>query len=77
METRKPSSDAPLHTEQSKFSRTNRLLLGFGMVLLAVGFLVLSQANEAANNCAGLLSPLLILGAYAAIFISLIYHSPK
>ena len=45
--------------------------------MLVVGFVVLATADERAANLAGRLAPFLILGAYAIVFIGLIYRSSK
>jgi len=55
----------------------NVLFLVAALALLVAGFVVLAVANETASNLAGRLSPVLILGAYAAIFILLIRRPTK
>jgi hypothetical protein len=65
------------HNPKLKARNWNLLFLVAGLVLLAVGYVVLAMANETAGNLAGRLSPFLILGAYATIFISLIRRSAK
>jgi len=62
---------------ENGLGRTNWLLLGIGLLFLIVGFVVLALADERAANLAGRLSPFLILGAYAIIFIGLIYRRTK
>lgn len=70
--------DAPSDPVRSdRFGRTNWLLLAGGLLLLAVGFWVLTLADDRASNLAGRLSPFLILGGYGLVFISLILRAPK
>jgi len=59
---------------EEKFGRANWILLAVGLVLLVVGFVVLSMADERASNLGGRISPFLILGAYALVFVSLIFR---
>ena len=58
--------------EEGRASPKKRtIIFAVGLFLLVVGFLVLNQANPAADNMAGKVSPLLILGGYGVIFWSL------
>jgi hypothetical protein len=57
---------------QDTFGRLNWVLLIVGLVLLVVGFLTLTQVDPEANNLAGILAPILLVGSYVTIFISLI-----
>jgi uncharacterized membrane protein HdeD (DUF308 family) len=61
----------------SRFGRANWLLLAAGLLLLVAGFAVLALADERAANLAGRLSPILILSAYATIFVALIHRPGK
>jgi hypothetical protein len=72
-----PTSNSKIESQQDRFGPTNWLLLGGGLLLLVVGFVVLATADERAANLAGRLAPFLILGAYAIVFIGLIYRSSK
>jgi len=77
---RNPQSEipsAPALSPHDHFGRANWLLIGAGIVLLVVGFVVLALADERAANLAGRLSPFLILGAYGLIFAGLILRAPK
>ncbi|MCD5390866.1 hypothetical protein LR007_03280 [candidate division NPL-UPA2 bacterium] len=47
-------------------------LFGSGLVMLAVGFIVLSQINPRGDNWASILSPILIISSYIIIAISLL-----
>jgi CHASE3 domain sensor protein len=64
------SQQAPQAEET--FGRLNWVLLIVGLVLLVVGFLTLTQVDPEANNLAGILAPVLIIGSYIIIFISVI-----
>ena len=77
MEPVKTSDQGQSPSPRDGFGRANWLLLAMGLVLLVVGYVVLSMADERAANLAGRLSPFLILGAYGLIFVSLILRSPK
>jgi len=77
MEPVKTSGLGQSPSRRDGFGRVNWLLLALGLVLLVVGYVVLSMADERAANLAGRLSPFLILGAYGLIFVSLILRSPK
>jgi hypothetical protein len=59
-------------SSEERFSRLNWILLIVGIVMLFGGFLTLTQVNPEADNLAGILAPILIIGSYLTIFISLI-----
>jgi len=75
MERKKAPIEPHVPAEESRFGRTNWLLLAVGLALLVVGFVILALADERAANFAGRLSPFLIVGAYATMFVGLIYRS--
>ncbi len=43
-----------------------------GVVLLIVGFILLSRANERADNLPALTAPFMILGGYLMIFVAIV-----
>lgn len=57
-------------------SRRGWKVIGAGLGLLILGYGVLSQADSMAQNWAGLLSPFLILGAYAIIGLGIVIKDP-
>ena len=58
--------------EERRASPTKKaIIFAVGLLVLVVGFLVLNQANATADNLAGKISPLLILGGYGVIFWAL------
>lgn len=66
------SEDPGAVQEEHRASPKKRaVIFAVGLLLLVVGFLVLNQANATADNMAGKISPLLILGGYGVIFWSL------
>lgn len=77
MEPEKTTDTPPESPPDDHFGRTNWILLGVGLLLLVVGYVTLSMANEDASNLPGLLSPFIILGGYATIFVALILRTTK
>jgi hypothetical protein len=77
MDPAKNGAPPPEPSPGDRFGRTNWLLLVAGLVLLVLGFAVLSQGTPRAENLAGRLAPFLILGAYALIFVSLLLRSGR
>ena len=74
VEDAKDQGDAigpPSEEEAATCPRKRAIIFAAGLFLLVVGFLVLNQANQAADNWAGKISPLMILGGYGVIFWSL------
>ena len=65
-------NDAESTSNEERFRKLNWILLIMGIVMLFGGFLTLTQVNPEADNLAGILAPILILGSYLIIFISLI-----
>lgn len=51
--------------------KTGLKLIGAGLLLLVVGYIVLSFADAKAQNLAGKVSPFLILGGYALVGLGL------
>lgn len=65
----KRPAQAPPPVESSKplmGPLSKKLMLG-GLVVLVVGYVILSMADSRAENWAGLLSPFVILGGYGLI----------
>ena len=62
----KPRGAPPL------FGAANWTLLALGLCLLAAGYLTLACAGARAENLAGTLSPLSLLGGYLLIFLAII-----
>ena len=65
-----PGNDPDDRTDP--FTRANAAMLFGGIVLLVAGFALLSLADARAENAAGRLAPLLILGAYGLILAGLV-----
>lgn len=53
-------------------SKRGKKVIGAGIALLVVGFIVLSLTDSAGQNWASTLSPFLILGAYAVIGVGIV-----
>ena len=54
------------------FRRKNWMGIGVGVALLIIGFVVLTFVDARAENWAGIVSPLLIVGAYIIIGVSIV-----
>ncbi|HDT14795.1 MAG TPA: hypothetical protein ENN55_01165 [Firmicutes bacterium] len=50
-----------------KKKRTGLYIIGAAVVVLVVGYYILSLVNADASNWAGIVSPILIIGGYIAI----------
>ncbi|MCX7765349.1 MAG: hypothetical protein N2246_01400 [Candidatus Sumerlaeia bacterium] len=59
------------------FSRVTLLLFLAGLVLLAVGFLLLSFVDPRAENIFAFFSPLFIILAYILMFVALLLNPGK
>ena len=57
---------------EGSFGRVNWVLSIAGVVLLAYGFILLSQANVQGDNLPAPLAPFLILGSYLMIFVAIV-----
>jgi hypothetical protein len=54
------------------FGKLNKVLFFIGMIALVAGLLTLTGVDPEARNAAGYIAPLLIIGSFIMIFISLI-----
>lgn len=61
----------------SPISKRGWKVIGAGIGILILGYIVLSKADSMAQNWAGTLSPFLILGGYALIGIGIILKDPQ
>ena len=59
------------------WSNANTLLLVAGVLVLFLGFIDLSWVDEMAENIHGIISPLMILGGYFLVFLSIILNQSK
>lgn len=58
-------------SDRSALSAAGRRVIPAGICLLAAGFFILSKADPAGKNWAALVSPFMILGAYAVIALGI------
>lgn len=63
--------------ENDPLSLTGKKTIAAGVVLAAVGFLVLTRADSMGRNWAGSLSPFLILGGYAVMGWGIFRDDPQ
>ena len=59
------------------FGTLNWILLAVGILFLILGYFTLTLVDARAENTAGILAPLLILGGYIVLFISMIVRPEK
>jgi hypothetical protein len=59
-------------SNEERFCKLNWILLIVGIAMLIGGFLTLTQVNPQADNFSGILAPIMLVGSYILIFISLI-----
>ena len=62
----------PSQTDRGVSRPFKKLLFGAGLIVYVGGLYLLTYANAMADNWAGLVSPLCIIGGLVTIFISLI-----
>ena len=62
--SREPKKETP--------GKLNRILFVIGLITLVAGFLTLTGVDSEARNAAGFFAPLLIIGSFIILFISLI-----
>ncbi len=58
------------------FSRANYLLLLVGLVIIAVGYIIMRMENEVDGFISLYIAPILILGGYLEIMYA-IFYQPK
>lgn len=74
------SDEEVLHIEEEEapWHMVNFVLIGVGLVMMAVGFVLLWQVDSRATNWQSIWAPLLILFSYAIIFVGvLIVRHPE
>ena len=64
-------AEEPAVLEKEAITPLGKKTIGAGIIVLAVGFYILTLTDPNGRNWASLLSPLLILGAYAIIAIGI------
>jgi hypothetical protein len=67
----RPAPAAPL------LSRRGKVVIGAGILVVAIGFYVLSLTDPAGRNWASHLCPFLILGGYALIGVGIMLPDPE
>ena len=55
-----------------KKKKTGLYVIGGAVLLLVLGYFVLSKANADASNWAGILSPFLIIGGYITVAVGIL-----
>ena len=70
-----PDASAPV--ESDPISSTGQKTIAAGVVLSAVGFLVLTRADAMGRNWAASVSPFLILGGYAVMGWGIFRDDPQ
>ena len=74
---KKPKKASPLETSRTQtISIFGKKMIAGGVVMVIVGFWVLSFADSLARNWASSLSPFLILGGYAVIALGILWPQP-
>jgi hypothetical protein len=74
----KKNNKASLHKPQQPggktigISRTGVKIIGAGIGIVVIGYLVLSKTDPAGQNWASMLSPFLLLGGYALIGLGIL-----
>lgn len=66
----------PAGAEPEGLSSRGKKVIGVGVGILIVGFIVLSRVDPMGRNWAGTLSPFLILGAYVIIGFGIFISDP-
>lgn len=74
----RPASEAgaPQEREEAAISSAGKKTIGGGVVLLILGFVVLTLTDPHGKNWASTLSPLMILGAYGIIAYGIFLPEP-
>jgi hypothetical protein len=58
-------------------SKRGKKVIGIGIFLLAIGFLVLTKTDPQGQNFASIISPFLIIGGYVTIAVGIILPDKK
>ena len=70
----KPAGKFPARTQEqdSGKKKLKATMFGIGIGMLILGYLCLTQVDKMAQNWAGFVSPVLIVGAYIVMIISIL-----
>jgi hypothetical protein len=77
---RKSKQQKQAHAARPKglgISETGQKVIAAGVVVLIIGYLVLTRTDPAGQNWASVLSPFLILGGYLMIGVGILFPSVR
>ncbi|MBI4651183.1 hypothetical protein HY745_07870 [Candidatus Desantisbacteria bacterium] len=71
-ETGKDSNISTKTDSSEKLEKKNVILFGIGFIILILGYFVLTYTDSRGQNWASILSPIMLVGAYIIMGISMI-----
>lgn len=71
-ETGKDSNISKEANSSEKLEKKNVILFGIGFIILILGYFVLTYTDSRGQNWASILSPIMLVGAYIIMGISMI-----
>jgi hypothetical protein len=63
----------PVKVKVAGISATGKKIIAAGLVVLVLGYVILTRTDPAGQNWASILSPFLILGGYVLVGIGIIF----
>lgn len=76
-EIKKETIKKPEILAEEKISKTGWKIISIGILVLILGFFVLSKTDPEGKNLASILSPFLIIGGYIVIGIGIVFPGKK